>query len=295
MDVYEELVRERTARRGCALATIVNSHGSIPGSDRAKMLVRADGSIVGTVGGGAAEGKVIAVALDAIKTGKPELVSFNLHDNPLLDNGMVCGGTLEIYVEPFRPTVSAYLFGGGHVGLVTARLAQFVGYEVEVIDDRPEFANAERFPEARAVHAGPWQEVTARLSPDEHALIFIATRGHAFDAEILAWALTTPASYIGMIGSRRKVHTVYNKLRAEGVAAEQLARVNAPVGLSIEADTPEEIAVSVLAEMIAHVRGASTVTSRSMAELAPLAEATNSVTADTDASAKKRIKGLGPV
>ncbi|MEJ2459633.1 MAG: XdhC/CoxI family protein [Novosphingobium sp.] len=269
MDVFEELVRERTARRGCALATIVKAHGSIPASDRAKMLVKADGSIIGTVGVGAAEGKVIAAALEALKTGRPELVSFNLHDNPLLDNGMVCGGTLEIYIEPFRPAASAYLFGGGHVGLVTARLAHLVGFEFEVIDDRPEFANAERFPEARATHAGPWEETTAKLAPDAQSLIFIATRGHAFDAEVLAWALTTPASYIGMIGSSRKCRTVYSKLRATGVTDEQLARVNAPVGLNIAADTPEEIAVSVVAEMIAHVRGATNVNSRSMADLAP--------------------------
>ena len=294
MDVFEELLKERDARRGCALATIVKAHGSIPASDRAKMLVKADGSIVGTVGGGAAEGQVIAQALETLKTGRPDLVSFNLHDNPLLDNGMVCGGTLDVYIEPFRPTVSAYLFGGGHVGLVTARLAHLIGYEFEVIDDRPEFANAERFPEARATHAGAWQDVTAKLEPNDQSLIFIATRGHAFDAEVLNWALTTPASYIGMIGSSRKCRTIYSKLRTEGVSDEQLARVNAPVGLNIAADTPEEIAVSVIAEMIAHVRGAENVNSRSMADFAPPPQATEK-TASGDAMSGKRNNRPGKV
>ena len=293
MDVFEELVRERSARRPCALATIVNVQGSVPASDHAKMLVRADGSIVGTVGGGAAEGEVIVKACEAMKDGKPRMVSFNLHDNPLMDSGMVCGGALDVFVEPFRPAVSAYLFGGGHVGLVTARLAQSVGFEVEVIDDRPEFANAERFPEARAVHAGPWEEVTAKLAPDERALIFIATRGHAHDTKVLSWALTTPAGYIGMIGSKRKVQTVFNKIRTQNVPAERLARVHAPVGLNIGADTPEEIAVSVVAEMIAHIRGAEAVSSRFMADLDTPRRTAKGADGDGDATPAEQVSGLG--
>jgi xanthine dehydrogenase accessory factor len=270
MDVFKELIKERDAGRACALATIVNAQGSIPASNTAKMLVREDGTIAGTVGGGLAEGKVIDEAREVMTTGKPRMISFNLHDNPLLDAGMVCGGSLDVFVEPYLPPISVYLFGGGHVGLVTGDLAHRIGYEVEVIDDRPEFANTDRFPWARKVHTGPWAESMAKLAPDPRSLIFIATRGHIFDTEVLSWAVASPAGYIGMIGSRRKIQTVQGKLRAAGVPAELLARVHAPVGLDIGADTPEEIAVSVLAEMIAHVRGARAIetASRTIADLA---------------------------
>lgn len=256
MDVYEELVRERASGRSCALATIVNVVGSIPSYHAAKMLVRSDGSIVGTIGGGPAEAEVIQVARQVLKGGKPRMISFHLHERPELDSGMVCGGSLDVFIEPIRPMPVAYLFGAGHVGVMTARAARLAGFDIEVIDDRASFANAERFPDARAVHVGPMAEVTARLQPNDQALIFIATRCHEMDGEVLQWAVGTPAGYVGMIGSKRKVLTVFNHLRAEGVTAEQLARVRAPVGLDIGSETPEEIAISVVAEMIAHVRGA---------------------------------------
>ncbi|MCF8480381.1 MAG: XdhC/CoxI family protein [Rhodospirillum sp.] len=255
MDVFKELIKEQEEGRPCALATIVNAQGSIPASNTAKMLVREDGSIAGTVGGGLAEGKVIAEAREIMKTGTPRMISFNLHDNPLLDSGMVCGGSLDVFVEPYLPAISLYLFGGGHVGLVTAEFAHRIGYEVEIIDDRPEFANAERFPWARKVHAGPWSKTMAGLAPNSRSMVFIATHGHVFDAEVLTWAVTTSAGYIGMIGSKRKIQTVRSKLLTAGTPSDRLNRVHAPVGLDIGADTPEEIAVAVLAEMIAHVRG----------------------------------------
>ncbi|WP_316863364.1 XdhC/CoxI family protein [uncultured Cohaesibacter sp.] len=269
MKVFKELIRENEAGRPCALASIVTTNGSIPASDKAKMLVRADGTIVGTVGGGLAEGKIIEAAIKAMEDGKSELVSFNLHDNPLMDSGMVCGGSLDIFVEPFLPAVTLYMFGGGHVGLVTAELAHRVGYKVVVIDDRAEFANAERFPFAVKTLAGPWQEMMKELEPNARSIIFIATRGHICDKDVLAWAVKTPVSYIGMIGSKRKIRTINSKLLEAGISAEQLSRVRAPVGLDIGADNPEEIAVSVVAQMIAHVRGAEglVVQSRTIGDL----------------------------
>ena len=154
MDVYEELIRERDAGRSCALAVIVNATGSIPSYETAKMLVREDGSIVGTVGGGAGEAAVIREAKEAIASGRPRMVSFDLHENPRMDLGMVCGGSLNVFIEAIRPAPVAYLFGAGHVGCLTAQAAKLARIEVEVIDDRPEFANKERFPDARAIHAG---------------------------------------------------------------------------------------------------------------------------------------------
>ena len=238
------------------------------------MLVREDGSIVGTVGGGAGEGAVIREAKEALASGRPKLVSFDLHENPRMDLGMVCGGSLNVFIEVIRPAPVAYLFGAGHVGCLTAQAARLARIQVEVIDDRPEFANKERFPDARAIHAGETEATLAALKPNSHSLVFIATRGHASDARALRWAVDTPAAYIGMIGSRRKVQFVYGKLKLDGVTDEQFARVHAPVGLDIGAVTPEEIAISVVAEMVATIRksDAARPAMRNMREVAAATE-----------------------
>lgn len=259
MDVYEDLIREKHEGRACAMATIVAFKGSIPSHENAKMIVHEDGSIVGTVGGGPAEAEVILAARDVIAKGKPAMISFSLHDNPKLDTGMVCGGSLDVYVEPICPAPVMYVFGAGHVGLVTARAARAAGWDTVVADDRPEFANAERFPTASAIHAESFETAMAALKPNARSAIFIATRCHELDGQILRWAVDTPAGYIGMIGSKRKVLTVFAKLQSDGVPAEAFERVHAPVGLDIGAETPEEIAVSVTAELIAWRRGASSV------------------------------------
>jgi xanthine dehydrogenase accessory factor len=181
----------------------------------------------------------------------------------------VCGGSLDVFVEAIRPAPVLYVFGAGHVGVVTARAARLAGLDVVVVDDRPEFANADRFPDAQAVHAGDFEQTMATLRPNARALIFIATRCHEMDGRVLRWAIDTPAGYVGMIGSKRKVNVVFKTLVAEGVAADKLGRVHAPVGLDIGAGTPEEIAISVVAEMIAHLRNAEAVRPlmRSMGEL----------------------------
>jgi xanthine dehydrogenase accessory factor len=269
MDVYESLIAERAAGRACALATIVNVQGSIPSHASAKMLVREDGSIVGTVGGGAAEAEVILAAREVIREEKPQMVSFALHENPKLDTGMVCGGSLDVFVEPIVPAPILHLFGAGHVGILTEQVARLAGLKTVVVDDRPEFADPARFPEAEAVLSGSFEESMARLAPNRRSMVFIATRCHDIDGRVLEWALGTEAGYIGMIGSRRKVLTVFDRLRAAGVAASAFDRVRAPVGLDIAARTPEEIAVSVVAELVAWRRSAEAVRPlmRSMADL----------------------------
>lgn len=278
MDVYEDLIHERNEGRACALATIVAFKGSIPAADDAKMLVHEDGSIVGTVGGGAAEAEVILAAREVIARGRPQMVSFSLHDDPKLDTGMVCGGSLDVYVEPIIPTPTLYLFGAGHVGHVTEKAARAAGWKTVVIDDRPEFADPARFPEAQAVLSASFEDSMAALTPDRRSAIFVATRCHELDGRVLHWALGTRAGYIGMIGSKRKVTTVLAKLQSDGIGADQFDRVHAPVGLDIGAETPEEIAVSVLAEMIAWRRGAEAVrpimrNMRSLADCVPRREA----------------------
>jgi xanthine dehydrogenase accessory factor len=251
MDIYEEIVRLRQAGRTCALASIINTEGSIPASAMAKMLVREDGSIVGTIGGGAAELEVIAVAREVIEREKPQTVSFNLTKRPGVDAGMVCGGSLDIFVEPIVPSPTLYLFGAGHTGLATYRIARSAGFDVVVIDEREAFANRERYPDAKDIVVADLDQAMAQLTPTTAAYIVSLTPGHLSDMRVLRWAIGTPARYIGMMGSRRKVTGIFQELQKEGVSPERLANVHAPIGLDIGADTPEEIAVSVVAELIA--------------------------------------------
>jgi len=251
MDIYEEIVRQRQEGRSCALATIVNTQGSIPSFSSAKMLVRDDGSIVGTIGGGAAEFEVIQAARQVIEEEKPRSVSFDLNKRPGVDAGMVCGGSLEIYIEPVIVAPTLYLFGAGHVGYSTYRIARSAGFDVVVIDPRAAFANSERYPDAKEILVIDIETAAARLSPSPSSYILIFTPSHMMDMQVLRWAVTTPARYIGMMGSKRKVTGIFHELQKEGVPAERFKAVHAPVGLDIGAQPPEEIAVSVVAEMIA--------------------------------------------
>lgn len=251
MDVYEEIVRLRREGRRSALATIVNVRGSIPSFQTAKMLVRDDGSIIGTIGGGCVEAEVWQAAREVMEQEKPRTLTFNLNQSPQYDTGLVCGGTLEIFIEPILPIPVLYLFGAGHVAHNVYKVARVAGFDVIVVDDRESYANRERFPEARDIFADDFERVTAQLAPSESSFIVIVTRGHRDDMRLLRWAVDTPASYIGMIGSKRKVISIYRELENEGVQPKCFERVHAPVGLDIGAVTPEEIAVAVVAEMIA--------------------------------------------
>src|SRR5205807_3888445 len=260
MDLYEEIVRLRKDGRRGAVATIVNVRGSIPSFKTAKMLVRDDGSIVGTIGGGCVEAEVWQAAREVMEEEKPRNLTFNLNHDPKYDTGLVCGGTLEIYLEPILPVQTLYLFGGGHVSVNVYRAARMAGFEVVVIDDRESYANRERFPDAKEVYADDFERVLSQLSPNYSSYLVIVTRGHRDDMRVLRWAVETPARYIGMIGSQRKVIAIYKQLEKEGIAADKLGRVYAPVGLEIGAITPEEIAIAIVAEMIAIRRGAASLT-----------------------------------
>ncbi len=251
MDIYEEIVQMRRAGRRGALATIVNVRGSIPSFKTAKMLVRDDGSIVGTIGGGCVEAEVWQAARDVMEEEKPRTLTFNLNQNPKYDTGLVCGGTLEIFVEPVLPVPVLYLFGAGHVAFNVYKVAHNAGFDVVVIDDRESYANRERFPEAREIFASDFEQTFPRLSPNESSFIVIVTRGHRDDMRILRWAVETQARYVGMIGSKRKVISIYRELQKEGMPARLFERVHAPIGLDIGAITPEEIAIAITAEMIA--------------------------------------------
>jgi xanthine dehydrogenase accessory factor len=251
MDIYEEIVRLRREGRRGAVATITNVRGSIPSFQTAKMLVRDDGSIVGTIGGGCVEAEVWQAAREVMEEEKPRSLTFNLNQNPKYDTGLVCGGTLEIFVEPVLPVPELYIFGAGHVAYNVYKVARLAGFEITVVDDRETYANRERFPDAREVIADDFEQAIARLAPSESAFLVIVTRGHHDDMRVLRWAVNTPARYIGMIGSKRKVISIYRELEKEGIPAEKFDRVHAPVGLDVGAVTPEEIAVAITAEMIA--------------------------------------------
>ncbi len=255
MDLFEEIVRMRKAGQRGALATIVHTNGSIPSYESSRMLVREDGSVSGTIGGGCVEAEVWAAAKEVMQQEQPRKMTFNLNHDADYDVGLICGGTLEIFVEPLLPQPMLYIFGGGHVSLAVARAASAAGFGIGVIDDRAAFANSERFPMATEVHIS-YEEAFEKLKPNASSYLLIVTRGHKDDMRVLAWAVRTPARYIGMIGSKRKVISVYKALEREGYSPEEFERVNAPVGLDIGALSPEEIAVSIAAELIAVRRNA---------------------------------------
>lgn len=257
MDLYEEIVRLRREGRRGALATIVGVRGSIPSFETAKMLVRDDGSILGTIGGGCVEAEVWQAAREVMQEEKPRTLSFDLNANPRYDAGLVCGGTLTVFVEPVLPAVNLYIFGAGHVAQSLYKVAHMAGFDVTVIDDRESYASRERFPQARDIYAEDFERAMSQLAPNDSSFIVIVTRGHKDDMRCLRWAVETSARYIGMIGSERKVLTIARELEKDGISREKLERVYAPVGLDIGAITPEEIAIAVAAEMIALRRNVS--------------------------------------
>jgi len=224
MDIYEEIVQLRRDGRRGAVATIVNVRGSIPSFKTAKMLVRDDGSIVGTIGGGCVEAEVWQAAREVMESEKPRTLSFNLNQDPKYDTGLLCGGALDIFIEPVLPPALLYIFGAGHVSVNLYKVTKDAGFEVIVVDDRAAYANRERFPESKEVIAEDFDQAMARLTPNESSYIVIVTRGH---------------------------RAVFRELTKEGLSPELFERVHAPVGLDIGAITPEEIAVAIAAELIA--------------------------------------------
>jgi len=251
MDIYEQIVELRRQGRRGAVATIVNVRGSIPSFQTAKMLVRDDGSIVGTIGGGCVEADVWQAAREVMESEKPRTLKFDLNQDPKYDTGLVCGGTLEVFIEPILPPALLYVFGAGHVAVNVCQTASSAGFDVIVADDRSSYATKDRFPGAREVHAMDFDEAMQKLDPNESSFIVIVTRGHRDDMRILRWAVQTRACYVGMIGSKRKVIEIFKALQAEGLGANLFERVHAPIGLDIGAVTPEEIGVAITAELIA--------------------------------------------
>jgi xanthine dehydrogenase accessory factor len=238
-----------------ALVTIVATHGSTPQRVGAKMLVYADGRIVGTIGGGCYENDAFWKAREAITHRRPQLLHYELSDDFAQETGLICGGQMDVYIEPIEPSPELYIIGAGHVGLHLARLAHEVGFRVTVIDDREKFANAERFPTAENVVVDDIPSWIAAAHLPAHAYAVIVTRGHTNDLEALRALAPHELRYLGLIGSRAKVARIFDALKTDHMPDEHLQRVHAPIGLDIGAVTPQEIAVSILAELIAVKHG----------------------------------------
>jgi xanthine dehydrogenase accessory factor len=239
-----------------ALVTIVSTTGSTPQRVGAKMLVYSDGRTVGTIGGGCYENDAFWKAREAIADRKPQLVRYELSDDFAQETGLICGGQMDVYIEPIEPSPELYIVGAGHVGLYLARAAHEVGFVVHIVDDREKFANAERFPTASEIVVDDIPVWLERATLPAHAFVVVVTRGHTNDLEAMRALAPRDLRYLGLIGSRAKVARIYEELLKDGrLATERLERVHAPIGLDIGAVTPQEIAISILAELIAVKHG----------------------------------------
>jgi xanthine dehydrogenase accessory factor len=251
--IYQALAELETTRQPAALCTVVKASGSTPRHATSKMLVYPDGHILGSVGGGELENRVIQEALAALSDGSPRLLEYNMADPSRGDVG-VCGGQVEVFVEPILPPEMIVIIGGGHVGKAVAHLAKWLGFRVAVSDDRPEFCTPEANPDTDEFYTCPMAELPLHLNITPQTYLVLTTRGNAVDVPGLPALLDSAAGYIGIIGSRRRWSLTVKALNEQGIPDEKLARVHSPIGLGIAAETPEEIAVSILAEVLM-VRG----------------------------------------
>jgi xanthine dehydrogenase accessory factor len=223
------------------------------------MLVYPDGKISGTVGGGLLEAKVREEALGCISDKKPRLLKLALDEESADSIGVLCGGKVQVFVEPVQGASTVYVFGGGHIAIPLVQFAKTLEFAVAVVDDRQDFANRERFPQADEVKVGEFASVTKSMNFCEGDSVVIISRGHAHDEVVLKECLSKASlpGYIGMIGSREKIARTFSNLRDQGISQELLAKVRAPIGLDIGARTPAEIALSIIAEIVAYRYGRS--------------------------------------
>jgi xanthine dehydrogenase accessory factor len=245
-------------RRGetVALVTVVRANGSTPQRAGAKMLVFADGRTIGTIGGGCYENDACLKAREALASGRQVLAHYDLNDDFAQENGLICGGQMDVHIDPLAPAARLYIIGAGHVGWHLARAAADTEFRVHVVDDREKFASRERFPNADEVIVEPIDEWLHRVDIPASSFVVIVTRGHQNDLDAMRALAARDLRYLGLIGSRAKVARIRKLLLAEVMPPECLDRVHAPIGLDIGAVTPAEIAISILAQLIGVRRGA---------------------------------------
>jgi xanthine dehydrogenase accessory factor len=247
MQIYEEALKLKRLGRTSAIATIVECRGSSPQKQGAKMLIRDDGSLLGTLGGGCLEADVRQAALMALQDGEPATLPFELTER---EGGLVCGGTVLVYIEPLLLDPHLVVLGAGHVGKQLAKLARFTGFRVTVVDDRVEYANQENIPDANELLVRSFNLAFDNLTVEKDTFVVVATRGHNHDLDAVKAALRTIAGYIGLLGSRRKKALLSRALEENGFSKEDIGRVIIPVGIEIGSVSPEEISVSIMAQII---------------------------------------------
>jgi xanthine dehydrogenase accessory factor len=251
MDIFEEIVAAKKAGVPVVMATVIESLGSAPREEGARMLVKKDGSTTGTIGGGAIEKKIVDEALLLMSAGTPKLFRCELKDI-----GMSCGGGMSVFLEPLLPAAQLIIFGAGHIGCALSQIGRMLDFNVTVVDNRGEFANREHLPHADTIIAEDYQKVLENFVSSENSYIIIVTHKHAHDFEILEQLIHKPFCYLGMIGSRSKVAKAFQQLRDKGTSEEIIKKIYSPVGISIGASTPAEIAISIAAELVAVRSGA---------------------------------------
>jgi len=250
-EILKEAFERMVKGEAIALVIVVEAKGSTPREVGTKMLVNKNGLVAGTIGGGMTEAKVIEEAKQALKEGKGKLLIYHLtKEQAALDEGAICGGEMKIFIDVLQPKEEVLIFGAGHVAVCVSKLAKMMGFKVTIIDDREEFANQDRFPEADEIITEGIERALTHIKITSSTYIIIVTRGHLQDQEVLASVIKSKAAYLGMIGSRKKNATVFQQLIEQGVLKEELDKVHAPIGIDIKAQTPEEIAISIVAEII---------------------------------------------
>lgn len=248
-EIYQGIINEIAKGEAAVLATVISSRGSAPRRTGAKMLIRNDCTLVGTIGGGSVESQVIEKAKEVMKSGESEIIHFDMSGTGR-EASMICGGQMDIFLELILPRETLFLFGAGHISQSVARVARTLGFRVVVIDPRPEVNNAERFHDVEVLMVEEYESAFSKLNVNEYSYIVICTQKHVLDEKCLEFAIESKAKYIGMIGSKKKVIEIKERLYQKGASQHQLDRAHAPIGLPIGAETPEEIAISILAEIV---------------------------------------------
>lgn len=247
--IYRQIMDLLSTGKSAALCSIIASSGSAPRHEGTKMLVYPDGNFIGTVGGGEIENRIRQEALEVIQSHHGRVLKYSMVDPKRGDPG-TCGGTVEVYIEPILPREKVIVIGGGHVGKAVAHLAKWLGFSVAVSDDRLEFCTPEANPDADEFYPVAMKDLPTATNITASTYLVLTTRGSNVDVAGLTPLLSTQAAYIGVIGSKRRWATTKKALLEQGVSPERLGIIYSPMGLELNAETPEEIAVSIMAEII---------------------------------------------
>lgn len=253
ISIYQALLDLESQSKSATLCTVVKTSGSTPRHSTSKMLVYPDGSIIGTVGGGELENQVIHEAKISLQTDTPKLLEYRMND-PFKGDVGICGGQVTVFIEPINPAPLMVVIGGGHVGKAVAHLAKWLGFRIAVSDDRLEFCTPEANPDADFFIPTKMEQIPTELDINERTYLILTTRGVSVDIEGLPALISTKAGYIGVIGSKKRWAETVKHLKAEGISENAISKIRSPIGLELNAETPEEIAVSIMAEIIMLLR-----------------------------------------